>query len=116
LFPAFTIEAIDEGLNDRQFARGGGPSSRFGQMIHGYERLAGHSTSLLCYLRNREGGNEEEDQSMIARRWRGKVRAADHDAYLRYVQQSGVAALRATAGNEGVVIYRHLDRDAATSE
>ena len=53
---------------------------------------------------------------MMARRWRGKVRAADHDAYLRYVEQTGVAALRATPGNEVVVIYRHLDRDAATSE
>jgi heme-degrading monooxygenase HmoA len=53
---------------------------------------------------------------MIARRWRGTVRAADHDAYLRYVEQTGVAALRATPGNQGVVIYRHLDPGADTSE
>ena len=53
---------------------------------------------------------------MIARRWRGTVRAADHDAYLHYVEQTGVAALRATPGNEGVVIYRHLDPGAGRSE
>ncbi len=46
---------------------------------------------------------------MIARRWRGRVRAADFDAYLAYLEESGVAALRATAGNRGVVVYRHLD-------
>lgn len=53
---------------------------------------------------------------MIARRWRGRVRAADHDAYLRYVEDTGVAALRGTPGNEGVVIYRHLDAATETSE
>ena len=53
---------------------------------------------------------------MIARRWRGRVRAADHDAYLRYVEETGVAALRATPGNEGVLIFRHLDEPTDTSE
>ena len=53
---------------------------------------------------------------MIARRWRGRVRAADHDAYLRYVEETGVAALRGTPGNQGVVIFRHLDEASATSE
>ena len=46
---------------------------------------------------------------MIARRWRGRVRAADFDAYLTYLEESGIAALRATPGNEGVVVFRHLD-------
>jgi hypothetical protein len=53
---------------------------------------------------------------MIARRWRGRVRAADHDAYLRYVEQSGIAALRATPGNEGVIVFRRLEEAAGTSE
>ncbi len=46
---------------------------------------------------------------MIARRWRGRTRAADFDAYLAYLEASGITALRATPGNAGVVVYRHLD-------
>ena len=46
---------------------------------------------------------------MIARRWRGTVRAADFDAYLAYLEESGIAALAATPGNEGVAVFRHLD-------
>ncbi|HEX5013558.1 MAG TPA: hypothetical protein VFV72_05290 [Candidatus Limnocylindrales bacterium] len=53
---------------------------------------------------------------MIARRWRGTVRAADHDAYQRYVDESGIAALTTTPGNEGVIVFRHLDEAAGTSE
>ena len=53
---------------------------------------------------------------MIARRWRGRVRAADYDAYLRYVEESGIAALRATPGNEGVEVFRHLDDATGTAE
>ena len=53
---------------------------------------------------------------MIARRWRGTVRAADHDAYLRYLEESGIAALTATPGNEGVIVFRHLDEAADTSD
>ena len=53
---------------------------------------------------------------MIARRWRGRVRAADHDAYLRYLEETGVAALWGTPGNEGVLIFRHLDEPTDTSE
>jgi heme-degrading monooxygenase HmoA len=46
---------------------------------------------------------------MIARRWRGKVRATDFDRYLTYLEESGITALRATPGNEGVSVFRHLD-------
>ena len=53
---------------------------------------------------------------MIARRWRGRVRAADHDAYLRYVEETGIAALLATPGNEGVIVFRYLDDATETSE
>lgn len=53
---------------------------------------------------------------MIARRWRGRVRAADFDAYLAYLEKTGVAALRATPGNEGVEVFRHIDEPSATAE
>lgn len=53
---------------------------------------------------------------MIARRWRGRVRLADFDAYLAYVEATGVAALRETPGNEGVHILRHRDEATATAE
>ena len=53
---------------------------------------------------------------MIARRWRGRVRAADIDTYLDYVEKSGIAALRATPGNKGVVVFRHLDESTDSAE
>jgi heme-degrading monooxygenase HmoA len=53
---------------------------------------------------------------MIARRWRGRVRAADLDAYLAYLEASGVPALRATPGNEGVLVFRHLDESSGSVE
>ncbi len=53
---------------------------------------------------------------MIARRWRGRVRAADFDAYLAFLEDSGIAALRGTAGNQGVVVFRHLDEPSASAE
>ena len=53
---------------------------------------------------------------MIARRWRGRVRAADFDSYLAYLEESGIAALHATPGNAGVVIFRHLDEPSGSAE
>ena len=53
---------------------------------------------------------------MIARRWRGRVRAADFNAYLAYLEASGIAALAATPGNEGVAVFRHLDEPTDTAE
>jgi heme-degrading monooxygenase HmoA len=53
---------------------------------------------------------------MIARRWRGRVRAADFDAYLAYLEGSGIDALRATPGNQGVHVFRHRDDASATAE
>ncbi|HET9436431.1 MAG TPA: hypothetical protein VFO50_06200 [Candidatus Limnocylindrales bacterium] len=46
---------------------------------------------------------------MIARRWRGRVRGADFGAYLAYLERSGIEALRSTAGNAGVAVFRHRD-------
>ncbi len=50
---------------------------------------------------------------MIARHWRGRVRAADADAYVGYVRDTGVAAQRATPGNRGsMILVRTEGREA----
>lgn len=46
---------------------------------------------------------------MIARIWFGRTNAEDYDAYLEYLEESGVAALNDTAGNRGVMVLRRLD-------
>lgn len=47
---------------------------------------------------------------MIARIWRGAVRAADADAYAAYMENTGVAGYAETPGNEGVwMLRRDLD-------
>lgn len=50
---------------------------------------------------------------MIARLWWGRTEAEDYDAYLRYLQESGVEALKATPGNQGVMVLRRFDGDEA---
>ena len=45
---------------------------------------------------------------MIARVWTGRTKAEDYDSYLAYLEESGVAALKATAGNRGVRVLRSL--------
>jgi heme-degrading monooxygenase HmoA len=43
---------------------------------------------------------------MIARTWRGAVHSADADAYVAYLEETGVAGYRATSGNRGVWMLR----------
>lgn len=43
---------------------------------------------------------------MIARIWRGAVRAGDGDAYADYMERTGVAGYAATEGNRGVWMLR----------
>lgn len=43
---------------------------------------------------------------MIARVWRGAVRAADADAYARYMERTGVPGYAETPGNRGVYMLR----------
>lgn len=38
---------------------------------------------------------------MIARVWFGRTKFEDYDAYLAYLEESGVAALKQTPGNRG---------------
>jgi heme-degrading monooxygenase HmoA len=46
---------------------------------------------------------------VIARTWRGWTSAGDADAYLEYVQSTGIAAYRATPGNLGAWVLRRRD-------
>lgn len=43
---------------------------------------------------------------MIARIWRGTVRAADADAYADYIAETGLAAYERTPGNRGAWMLR----------
>jgi heme-degrading monooxygenase HmoA len=43
---------------------------------------------------------------VIARIWRGVVRREDGDAYAEYIERTGVAGYRSTAGNRGVTMLR----------
>jgi heme-degrading monooxygenase HmoA len=45
--------------------------------------------------------------------WFGRRKAEDYDAYLAYLEESGVAELHATPGNRGVMVLRRLDGDEA---
>jgi heme-degrading monooxygenase HmoA len=47
---------------------------------------------------------------MIARTWRGWVRAEDRAAYVDYIERTGMAAYRRTPGNQGAwMLARDLD-------
>jgi heme-degrading monooxygenase HmoA len=47
---------------------------------------------------------------MIARTWRGWVRTEDRDAYVAYVDETGIAHYRTTPGNLGAhLLTRDLD-------
>jgi heme-degrading monooxygenase HmoA len=43
---------------------------------------------------------------MIARIWRGAVRAQDADEYTAYVEETGIAGYRQTPGNRGAWLLR----------
>src|SRR5437660_10693688 len=45
---------------------------------------------------------------MIARIWRGAVRAAQADEYYRYLEETGLKEYRQTAGNRGVQVLRRI--------
>lgn len=50
---------------------------------------------------------------MIARTWHGMVPKSKADAYLDYLQQTGVPDLGATAGNCGVFVLRRIAEEEA---
>ena len=45
---------------------------------------------------------------MIARIWRGTVRAQQADEYYRYLEETGLKEYRQTAGNRGVQVLRRI--------
>jgi heme-degrading monooxygenase HmoA len=47
--------------------------------------------------------------TVIARVWFGRTKAEDYDAYLEYLEESGVAELEGTPGNQGVMVLRRID-------
>jgi heme-degrading monooxygenase HmoA len=50
---------------------------------------------------------------VIARMWFGRTKAEDYDAYLAYLEESGVAELKRTPGNQGVMVLRRRESDEA---
>jgi heme-degrading monooxygenase HmoA len=48
---------------------------------------------------------------MIARLWRGVVRADDADDYAAYVQETGIEGYLQTPGNKGAWLLRRADGD-----
>ena len=50
---------------------------------------------------------------MIARIWHGITAAAKADAYLDYLNQTGVPDYQVTAGNQGVYVLRRIEGDVA---
>ena len=50
---------------------------------------------------------------MIARIWRGAVRAEDAAAYTGYVQETGIDGYKRTPGNLGAWLLRRADGDLA---
>ena len=50
---------------------------------------------------------------MIARTWRGSVRAPDAESYVEYLKRTGFAAYAATPGNLGAIGLRRRTADSA---
>jgi heme-degrading monooxygenase HmoA len=50
---------------------------------------------------------------MIARIWRGAVRAQDAAAYAAYVQRTGIEGYQGTPGNRGAWLLQRIEGDRA---
>lgn len=50
---------------------------------------------------------------MIARTWRGAVRAEDAEAYAEYIRATGIAEYEATPGNRGAYLLYRIEGDLA---
>jgi heme-degrading monooxygenase HmoA len=51
------------------------------------------------------------DASVIARIWRGAVRASDADVYGQYIRDTGLAGYAATPGSRGAWLLRRTNGD-----
>jgi heme-degrading monooxygenase HmoA len=54
--------------------------------------------------------------AVIARTWRGAVRAADAEAYAAYIRATGLAAYAATPGNLGAWLLYRIEGERAEVE
>jgi len=50
---------------------------------------------------------------VVVRSWRGSTAAADADRYVGYMNETGVAELAATPGNQGVQMWQRIEGDRA---
>lgn len=50
---------------------------------------------------------------MIARTWHGATLASKSEAYLDYLNKTGVPDLRATEGNQGVYVFHKIEGEKA---
>ena len=50
---------------------------------------------------------------MIARIWRGRIRASDVTAYCEYIGATGLVDYRATAGNQGAYMFTRIEGEIA---
>jgi heme-degrading monooxygenase HmoA len=50
---------------------------------------------------------------MIARIWRGRIRAVDVEAYRHYIAATGLTDYRSTPGNRGAYMLTRVERDIA---
>jgi heme-degrading monooxygenase HmoA len=53
------------------------------------------------------------EASMIARVWKGVTLEAKAEAYLKYLQDTGVKEYQATPGNQGVYVLRRIGNGQA---
>ena len=53
---------------------------------------------------------------MIARVWRGATRAADAEAYARYLEDTGMSSARRLPGSRGTLVLHRLAGDRAEFE
>ncbi len=50
---------------------------------------------------------------MIARIWRGRIRASDVNAYRDYIAGTGLADYRSTPGNQGAYMFTRIEGEIA---
>ena len=48
------------------------------------------------------------EPKLVARTWRGAVRVSDADAYLGYLEKTGLTNYRDTPGNQGAMVFRRV--------
>lgn len=68
--------------------------------------VCGDELGTATHTETNEGGGE-----MIARVWRGAVRAEDEEAYATYLEETGMQTARALDGSRGTLVLHRQDGD-----